>query len=76
MHTSISQYFIEKLGVDKAGKCADWPDWSINTGCGQECKKLIDAASKMLDLLDNPSKSFRCSVIDEVADTVSVYIYG
>lgn len=67
---------------------ADLQSIPINSNCGYDCKKAIDAARKLLKSLDNAwgeegsrwehprGRDYRKNVLDATVHTVAVFIVG
>lgn len=66
---NVKAYFKSQLGHDpQDGTLADLP---LDSPCGQDCRKLIDAAKAYLDLADS-HPSVRDPLLESVNHAVEV----
>jgi hypothetical protein len=76
---SVFAYFVATLGQDP--RCAEDIDMLHNTPidspCGGDCKRAIDAAKALIDVASNATgKRHRATIIDIADDTIETLIFG
>lgn len=94
---TVGEYFRQRLGAELEtvdlvdgeipGYSPYHPEFTIETGCGVECRAAIDAAAEILVHLANAygepgnvqhpkGPALRASVVEAVRNVVICYVYG
>ena len=62
---NIYEYFTQKLGRRPAD--VTFKDLPVDSNCGDDCKRAIDAAAILIDA-DSNAGGINCNVIRNIAD--------
>lgn len=70
---NVYDYFEKQLGVSLVEDAQAFRDLPLRSNCGNDCRYAIDIAKALIDLGEIKDKD---AIIDEVAHTITVFLFG